>query len=738
MPSVTTATHRRVPGRMACNSVPASVRWLRDTAMGKPPRAAPLRFAILPPSSQPLRTPISAKTGPHPTCRASRARMLKAKLEEHTMPLFCRSALLALVLVSAPAIFAQAPAPMTPDIPAHFTPPHTGYDYTIRKVMIPMRDGVKLFTIIAIPKGAKDAPIVLTRTPYNAAARLQAEESPHMIDALPLGSDEFVKAGYIHVFQDVRGKYGSQGTYVMTPPPTGPLNPHGPNDTTDAWDTIDWLVKNLPESNGRVGMIGSSYEGFTVVMALLHPHPALKVAAPESPMIDGWMGDDWFHYGAFREPNLDYIGEQTEDHGSGKGLPRENYDDYTNFLEAGSAGAFAKYGGIQNLTFYRQLHDHPAYDAYWQEQALDKLIAKVPLKVPVLWEQGLWDQEDMWGANHSYEALEPQDKNNNMNYLVMGPWFHSQINRKGWSLGPLQWTGDTTLQYRKMVLAFFNQYLKDGAPKANIPPVWIYNTGENHWDSFNKWPLSCDHGCEYQSKPLYLAAHGKLSFTSPLAAHDAAGEYSQYVSDPAKPVPFSPRPYNGGESMAWRTWLVHDQRFVDGRPDVLTFETVPLTEPVRLAGRPIVHLIASTSGTDSDWVVKLIDVYPGTYSYDPPMGGYELPIATDIFRGRYRISFAHPEPITPNKPLLYHFGLPMVNHVFEPGHRIMVQVQSTLFPLYDRNPQKYVANIFDAKPGDFQKATQRIWHTAGTASFIDLPVAPLHISTAQGSQTTGQ
>jgi putative CocE/NonD family hydrolase len=639
------------------------------------------------------------------------------------MQFLSRSAVVAFALACTPALFAQnpAPPPMTPDIPAQFTPPRTGYNYTIRDVMIPMRDGVKLFTVIAIPKGAKDAPIVLTRTPYNAAGRMRRSLSPYMASALPLGDDVFVTAGYIRVFQDVRGKYGSEGKYVMTPPPTGPLNPDGPNDTTDAWDTIDWLVKNVPESDGRVGMIGSSYEGFTVVMALLHPHPALKVAAPESPMVDGWMGDDWFHYGAFREPNLDYIGEQTEVRGEGKIIPRLNYDDYTNFLEAGSAGEFAKYGGIENLTFYRQLHDHPAYDAYWQDQALDKLIAKVPLKVPVLWEQGLWDQEDMWGANHCYEALEPQDKNNDMNFLVMGPWFHSQINRKGWSLGPLQWKGDTTLQYRKVVLAFFNQYLEEGAPKADTPPVWVYNTGENHWDRFDKWPLSCDHGCQYPSKPLYLEADGKLSFDAPQAG---AQPYTQYVSDPAKPVPFSPRPYSGGENMAWRTWLVHDQRFVDGRPDVLTFESDVLTQPLRLAGRPIVHLVASTSGTDSDWAVKLIDVYPAQDAYEPSMGGYELPIATDIFRGRYRTSFAHPEPITPGKPLLYQFGLPMVNHVFQPGHRIMVQVQSTLFPLYDRNPQKYVANIFDAQPGDFQKATQRVWHSPGQASFIGMPVAP--------------
>ncbi len=644
-----------------------------------------------------------------------------------------RRSVLFFVFALAAACLAVAQNPLSPtaaDIPQHFTPPRTDYDYTIRDVMIPMRDGVKLFTVIAIPKGAHHAPIVLTRTPYNAARRMQAEDSPHMIDALPLGDDVFVEAGYIRVYQDVRGKYGSEGEYVMTPPPTGPLNPSGPNDTTDAWDTIDWLVKNVPESNGRVGMIGSSYEGFTVVMALLDPHPALKVAAPESPMVDGWMGDDWFHYGAFRQPNLDYIAEQTEQRGEGRPIPRKNYDDYTNFLEIGSAGDFARYGGVDKLPYYQQLHDHVAYDKFWQDQALDKLIAKIPLKVPVLWEQGLWDQEDMWGANHCYEALEPKDAHNDMNFLVMGPWFHSQINRKGWSLGPLDWTGDTTLQYRRdILLPFFNQYLKDGAPRADTPPVLVYNTGENRWDRFEKWPLSCGHGCPYHSKPIYLRAGGGLSFEAPAAAEaDAGGDaarFTQYISDPGKPVPFSPRPYNQADTGAWRTWLVHDQRFVDDRQDVVSFETAPLTEPLRVAGRPIVHLYASTSGTDSDWAVKLIDVYPGEEPGNETMGGYELPIATDIFRGRYRTSFEHPQPITPNAPLLYQFGLPMVNHVFQPGHRIMVQVQSTLFPLYDRNPQTFVPNILDAKPSDYQKATQRIWHTPGSASFIDLPAAPV-------------
>ena len=638
------------------------------------------------------------------------------------MPFYCRSLVAALALVAISLPLGAQTAPVTSDIPPSFTAPKTDYDYIKRVAMVPMRDGVKLYTVIVIPKTARHAPILLTRTPYNAASRAAHSDSPHMLDELPQGDDVFVKAGYIRVFQDVRGKYGSEGAYLMTPPPIGPLNHSGIDDTTDAYDTIDWLVKNIPQSNGKVGMLGSSYEGFTVVMALIHPHPALKVAAPESPMIDGWMGDDWFHYGVFRQPNLDYYIGQTSAHGAGPDIPRPGYDDYTNFLRIGSAGDLAKYGGLDQLPFWKKVHDHPAYDAFWQGQALDKIMGSLPLTVPTMWLQGLWDQEDMWGAIHSYEAVEPKDRNNDKNYLVMGPWRHSQVNYDGFALGPLLWDGNTTLQFRcDVLLPFFNQYLLDGAPKADTPPVFIYNTGENHWDRFKSWPLSCEKNCANKPQPLYLSAGGEVSFNAP---DSAMPKFDEYVSDPSKPVPYRPRPVVASDESAWQTWLVKDQRFVDGRPDVLTYVSEPLTEPLRLSGTPEVNLYASTSGSDSDWAVKLIDVYPDTVPSQPEMGGYELPISLDIFRGRYRTSFEHPEAITPDKPLLYRFGLPTVNHVFEPGHRIMVQVQSTLFPLYDRNPQTFVTNIFDAKPSDYRKATQRIWHTPGEASFISLPVVP--------------
>jgi uncharacterized protein len=625
--------------------------------------------------------------------------------------------------VSAVCGFGQQPKLPADDLTPNYKAPEQETDFIKRVEMVPMRDGVKLYTVIVIPKGAHDAPILLTRTPYDAAHRAARSKSGRMIEALPLSDEVFVEAGYIRVYQDVRGKYGSEGPYIMTPPPVNSgYNPTGADDTTDAYDTIDWLVKHVPESNGRVGMIGSSYEGFTVVMALLNPHPAFKVAAPESPMVDGWMGDDWFHYGAFRQPNIDYILGQTSNRGEGVRVPREARDDYTNFLHAGSADAFAKSLGMEQLPFWRVVVEHPAYDGYWQSQALDKLIAQKPLTVPTMWEQGLWDQEDMWGAIHSYRALKATGTPDSMNHLVMGPWFHSQVNREGRALGPLEWATDTAAQWRKdVLLPFFNQYLKPGSPDAHTPPVFIYNTSEDRWEEPAVFPASCEKGCPVTSTPLYLGADGKLSFDAPA---NSGAKFDEYVSDPAKPVPYRPRPVVASDTNGWRTWLVTDQRFVDGRTDVLTYETEPLKTAMKLSGEPVVHLVASTTGTDADWVVKLIDVQPNRVAPPVEMGGYELPIATDIFRGRYRRSFEHPEAIKANEPLPYVFGLPMVNHTFLPGHRIMVQVQSTLFPLYDRNPQRYVPNIFEAQPQDYQKATQRIWHTSGEASYVSLPVAP--------------
>jgi putative CocE/NonD family hydrolase len=604
------------------------------------------------------------------------------------------------------------------DIPKVFNPPTTNQDYIKRDVMIPMRDGVKLYTVIVLPKGATNAPILLTRTPYNATARAARSNSEHMLAILPQADEVFVQAGYIRVFQDVRGKYKSEGDYVMTRPVRGPLNSTVTDHTTDAYDTIDWLVKNTPESNGRVGMIGSSYEGFTVVMALLNPHPALKVAAPESPMVDGWMGDDWFHYGAFRQTNFDYVSDQTTEKGEGKSVPRGAYDDYENFLRAGSAGNYAREHGLDQLPWDEKIIEHPAYDGFWQGQALDKLVAEHHSQVPAMWIQGLWDQEDMWGAIHCYMALKARGRADH-NYLVMGPWRHSQVNYDAYNLGPLKWEGDTALQFRRDVLRpFFDQYLKTDARQADTPPVFIYNTGENHWDRLKNWPLACDQGCAAPLKPLYLEANFGLGFDKPGSSEAS----DSFVSDPAKPVPYLPRPVRFADSDRWKQWLVTDQRVVADRTDVLTYQGPVLAASVRISGAPVADLFAATSGTDADWVVKLIDVYPEEVPSQPEMGGYQLAVSMDIFRGRYRESFEHPSAIPAGKGQQYRFALPTTNHVFQPGHRIMVQIQSSWFPLYDRNPQTYVPSIFFAQPSDYVKATETVFRSPEHASAVLLPV----------------
>jgi uncharacterized protein len=618
------------------------------------------------------------------------------------------------------------------DIPKELKPPAIDRDYTRRVEMIPMRDGVKLQTFILVPKGAKNAPILLTRTPYDASQRSKRAATASLLSTLQLSDEEFVKAGYIRVYQDARGKYGSEGDYVMERPARGPLNPTKTDHATDAWDTIEWLIKHLPESNGRVGMIGSSYEGFTVAMALLDPHPALKAAVAESPLMDGWMGDDWFHNGAFRPQMLVYVYMQTAGRGAGiytglgdAGAARNTHDDYETYLRAGSVGDFIRKYGFDQLPWAQRTMAHPAYDAFWQEQALDRLLAKKPYSVPTIWEQGLWDSDDIYGANHAWLAQKAVGHVAN-NWLVMGPWRHSQINGMGYEVGPLKWEGDTSRQYnRDMVLPFLEHYLRDG-PAHNLPRVTVYNTGANRWEHFDDWPIVCERGCPQTSRPLYLREDAGLSFDRPSGGEGLA---DSYVSDPAKPVPYIPRPIvdpfsnmAGGSWSAWGDMLVTDQRFVDGRSDVLTYTTAVLTSPVKVTGIPVVDLRAMTTGSDGDFVVKLIDVYPADYPNNPKLRGFQMPLAMDILRGRYRTSFEHATAIPPNQPQQYKFELPNVNHVFQPGHRIMVQIQSTWFPLYDRNPQTFVPNIFDAKASDYQKAQISILRSQAQPSAILLPV----------------
>jgi len=637
-----------------------------------------------------------------------------------------------LATVSCAVFFADsaaaqtAPRPKYPsfpsETPAKLEPVTDSFDHVRRNVMIPMRDGVKLHTVILVPKGAKGAPILLTRTPYDATALTSHIHSAHLGPSLwgyDNATEVIVEGGYIRVVQDIRGKYGSEGDYVMNRPLRGPQNPTPVDHSTDTWDTIEWLVKNVPEGNGKVGILGISYDGFLPLMALVNPHPALKVSVPMNPMVDGWVGDDWFHNGAFRQLGASYIYEQEADRKNEIKWWSSHFDDFDEFLQAGSAGELGKRHGLDQVGFWRKLLEHPSYDAFWRDQAVDKILAAQPLKVPVMLVHSLWDQEDIYGAPAVYKAIEPKDTGNDKVFLVMGPWHHGQMIREGSSLGAIKFDGDTSLYFRRQILRpFLDQYLKNGAPKAELAPVTAFETGTNSWRRLTAWPAGCDSGCTIKPTPLYLAVGGKAGFATPKSGDRA---FEEYVSDPAKPVPFIARPippsrYDGGKT--WREWLVTDQREAAGRPDVVAFVSDVLTAPVKVSGQPIANLIASTSGTDSDWVVKVIDVYPDEVAGQPAMGGYQLMVSADIFRARYRESPETPKAVEADKPLLYRFALPTANHVFLPGHRIMVQVQSSWFPLYDRNPQTFVPNIMWAKPGDFRKAVQRVYST----SFVELPL----------------
>jgi uncharacterized protein len=591
--------------------------------------------------------------------------------------------------------------------------------------MIPMRDGVKLHTVILVPKGANHAPILLTRTPYDADALTSHTASSHLGPELwgyDNATEVIVKGGYIRVVQDVRGKYNSEGDYVMNRPLHGPLNPTPVDHSTDTYDTIEWLVKNVPECNGKVGILGISYDGFLPLMALINPHPALKVSVPMNPMVDGWMGDDWFHNGAFRQQNMPYIYEQVVTRKNDEKWWTDHFDDYDLYME-GSAGDIGRTHGLEQSGFWRKLIAHPAYDSFWQDQAMDKILAEQPLKVPVMLVHSLWDQEDIYGAPAVYKAIKPKDVNNDKVFLVIGPWHHGQEIEDGSSLGAIKFNSDTGLYFRmKILLPFLDHFLKDDAPKLDIAPVTAFETGTNVWRRLPSWPAGCESGCAPKATPLYLNGNLKLSFSEPKRGDS---DYDEYVSDPAKPVPYRARPsqpvgYTG--RFTWPQWLVDDQREASGRPDVAVFTSEVLSDPVKISGQPMANLVASTSGTDSDWVVKLIDVYPDEVASDEEMGGYQLMISADIFRGRYRESLENPKPIAADKPLLYRFALPTADHVFLPGHRIMVQVQSSWFPLYDRNPQTFVPSIFWAKPENYKKATQRVYHAPGQESFIELPL----------------
>lgn len=612
------------------------------------------------------------------------------------------------------------------EAPASFQPTAAGFDYTERHADIPMRDGVKLHAVILVPKTASHAPILLTRTPYNAESMVARRNSSHlvaMLDGYDNAAELESSAGYIRVVEDVRGKYGSEGDYVMNRPWKGPLNPGAVDHATDTYDTIDWLIHNVPESNGRVGLIGISYDGFTTLMGLIHPHPALRAAVPMNPMVDGWLGDDWFHRGAFRQVNLSYIYEQEATRANDARWWETHYDDYDMFLEAGSAGALARAHGMEQLGFYRKLVEHPAYDSFWQDQAVDRKLAQEKLTVPTLLVHSLWDQEDIYGDIAVYKAIKPQDPANRMVFLAMGPWHHGGEIHDGSTLGAVHFGSDTALWFRQHVLRpFLDHFLKDAAPPLSLAPVTAFETGTNEWRRLPRWPSGCEAGCAVHPARLFLQPDQSLAW----AAAPGREAALDYLSDPAKPVPYHKRPIHyddDDDANFWHDWLADDQRDASTRTDVLTLRTAPLQAPVKIAGEPVADLLAATTGTDGDFIVKLIDVYPDELPVRPAMSGYQLMISADIMRGRYRDTLARAAAILPGARLRYRFALPTANHVFLPGHRIMVQIQSSWFPLYDRNPQRFVPNIFNAQREDYQKATISVLAGGEAGSFMELPVA---------------
>jgi uncharacterized protein len=601
--------------------------------------------------------------------------------------------------------------------------------FVVAEAMIPMRDGIKLHTVIYTPVNAREAlPILFQRTPYNVDRRGTS---------LTGGFQELVDDGYIFALQDIRGKFGSEGQFAMIRAPRDPADPKGIDEGTDAYDTIDWLIKNVRGHNGRIGMFGVSYDGWTTVMALLEPHPALKAASPQASPADMFLGDDFHHNGAFRlSYGLEYVARMETTKGM-QFFEFDRHDTYEWFLALGPLStANARYFHDKLPTWNDFVH-HPNYDAFWQRQAVERILTRP--KVPTLNVAGWWDQEDYYGPLKIYETWEKQDSGQ-VNTIVVGPWNHG-----GWSaglgdrLGPIKFEAPTAWQFReKLQRPFFAHYLKDrplaldkefgpepseaksSTPRPGFPEVISFRTGANAWRTYDHWPPR-----NSTSRRLYLREGGRLAFEPPpvpaVGSKSADLEFDQYISDPSRPVPYYPRPISPlYANRQWTEWLVQDQRFVHMRPDVLSYESEPLAQDLDITGPVMARLFASTSGTDGDWIVKLIDVYPDNPA--GPLAGYQLIIADEVFRSRFRKGFERPEAVESGQVEPYAIDLHWADHRFKKGHKIMVQVQSTWFPLIDRNPQNFVPNIYEARVSDYTVATQRVFRSPGRASHLELAV----------------
>jgi hypothetical protein len=571
-----------------------------------------------------------------------------------------------------------------------------------REMQIPMRDGVRLFTVILTPKRASQPlPILMSRTPYGTSGWGGTVDIAVAFKAL-------IDDGYVFVFQDIRGQHQSEGEFIMNRPPRDRRNAASVDEATDTWDTIDWLLKNVPNTNGRVGMLGISYPGFLVNAAMVEPHPALRAMSPQAPMVDTWMGDDFFHQGAFRQSyGIEWVaGRESRQAGTGP-LQITRWDTYDWYASFPTLDSLARATGAAKWPTWQRFVQHPAYDSVWQGRAVQRYLRHSD--IPTLTVGGWWDQEDGYGPQMSYASLEKSDSASR-NFLVIGPWFHGQwYDDAADSLGQIRFGRATGDDFRELQARFFAQYLKDreGDP---IPEATVFDAGVNEWKTFDRWP---PRGAA--TRRLYLREDGALSFEAPTGATGA----DLFVSDPAHPVPYRPRPIPS--YVEWESWLVRDQRFVAGRPDVLMWQTPPLTEDLVIAGDITARLFASTTGSDADWVVKLIDVYPDTVPR-PEMRGYELMVASEIMRGRYWKGFDRPTAIPANTVVPFSVDLHQQSYTFRKGHRMMVQVQSTWFPLYDRNPQTFVPNIFLAKPSDYRAQTHRIQRSAAQASHLELSI----------------
>ena len=595
--------------------------------------------------------------------------------------------------------------------------------YIRKQHMIPMRDGVKLNTHVYTPVGTVEPlPILLLRTPYGI------KSTPHL-NTFQYFKD-MAKAGYIFVFQDIRGRYGSEGTFEMQRFTRDKKNPKAIDESTDTYDAIEWLLKNAPNNNGKVGMFGISYSGWTTMMGTIDPHPALKAVSEQATPSDMWMGDDFHHNGAFRLSygfEYAYMEEATKEDAD---FPFDIYDTYDWYLKLGPLTNVNEKHFHGKIPTWNDFVKHPDYDEFWKKQSLPYRLSAPT--VPNLHVAGFWDQEDFYGPLKAYEVLEKKDSRN-QNHIVIGPWNHGGWARsKGDRLGNINFGVPTSEQFcRDIQAAWFAYYLKGKVtppkpesapfvlqenPGGKFPEAFAFQTGSNTWQSYANWPPTS----QTTSQRLYLQANGKLAFTPPVG--DAG--FDSYMSDPAHPVPYRQRPIEAtySEGSRWYTWLTEDQRFVHNRPDVLSWETDVLLSDVTVTGNVLATLYAATTGTDSDWIVKFIDVYPAMYPEDPKMGGYQLMIANDVFRGRYHNSFEKPEAIVPNAVNRYAVDLHAVNHVFKKGHKIMIQIQSTWFPIIDRNPQKFVPNIFEATEADFQPVIQQIHRSISFPTHLVLPI----------------